>query len=59
MDLGIITAVMDLGEILCSVQVIYWNNYNASFIISLYFLAAHVLVAIAGFHGAGNQDKQK
>lgn len=61
MDLGIITAVMDLGEILCSVQVIYWNNYNASFIISLYILAAHVLVslAIAEFHGAGDQDKQK
>lgn len=60
MDLEIITAVMDLGKILCSVQVIYWNNYNASFIIYL-LLAAHVLVsmAVSELHGAADQDKQK
>lgn len=60
MDLGIITAVVDFRKIPCSVQVIYWNNYNASFIISL-FLAARALVsmAVSELHGAGDEDKQK
>lgn len=60
MHLGKISAVMHLGKIPCSVQLIYWNNYNASLIIP-FFLAVHVLVskAVTELHGAGGQDKQK
>lgn len=60
MHLGKISAVMHLGKIPCSVQLIYWNNYNASLIIP-FFLAVRVLVskAVTELHGAGGQDKQK